>query len=82
MPADLFDQQDVDRMKTFIRMVGKYTANNVLILFENVSKTNFDNYILSYVFAKYHLSKIKKFFKKNMGMTIDTAHVIGSGFSL
>ena len=63
-------------------MVSKYSANNILILFENVAKTDFADYLVSYMWAKYHLSKIKPFFKKNVGMTIDTAHVVGSGFSI
>ena len=35
-------------MEEFLKMVSKYTADNVLILFENVSKTDFSDYLISY----------------------------------
>ena len=69
-------------MEEFLKMVGKYTVDNILLLFENVSKTDFADYLVSYMQAKYYLGKIKPFFKKNVGMTLDTAHIIGSGFTL
>lgn len=36
-------------MEEFLKMVGKYTVDNVLLLFENVSKTDFADYLVSYM---------------------------------
>lgn len=56
------------------------SANNILILLENVAKTEFSDYLLSYDKLKRYLKKIDSPLK--IGITIDTAHIVGSGFDI
>lgn len=70
-------------------MIRDYSANNILILLENVSSVRFSNYLVSYVRLKYYFKKLEEkgtnerlVPSSNIGMTIDTAHIVGSGFDL